>query len=96
MVVVMDVIIYACFKFSNAIWWCDMKILGFWYAEEALNYRVVKAVPLATHPLLDSTLRKHRSIGLHLVVPASFGVNDQPCVHSVRESATCSVLANSS
>lgn len=54
-----------------------MKILGLQSAEEALNCRVVKAVALTAHALLDSTLRKHRSIGLHLVVPALVRVNDQ-------------------
>ncbi len=28
MVVAVDVILHACFKFINAIWWCNMKILG--------------------------------------------------------------------
>ena len=53
-----------------------MEKLGLQGAEEALNCRVVKAVALAAHALLDPMLRKRRSIRLHLVVPALVRVND--------------------
>ena len=77
MVVVMDVIMHTRFERINAARCGKMEILGLQGAEEALNCCVVKAVALTTHALLDSTLREHRSVGLHLVVPALVRVNDQ-------------------
>ena len=68
---------HARFERIKAVGCCKMEILGLQGAEEALNCRVVKAVALTAHALLDSTLRKQRSIGLHLVVPALIRVNDQ-------------------
>lgn len=58
------------FKRINAIGCCKMEILGLQPTEEALNCRVVKAVALKARALLDSALREHCSIGLHLALPA--------------------------
>ena len=77
MVVVMNVIMHARFERINAIGPFEMEVLGFQGAEEAFNRRVVEAVALAAHALLDSTSREHRSVGLHLVVPALVRVHDQ-------------------
>ena len=63
----------------NAVGRCKMEILGLQGAEEAFDHRVVKAVALAAHALLDSMAREHRSAGLHLVVPTLVRVHDQFC-----------------
>ena len=75
MVVVIDVIMQARFDRIKAAQCCKMVILGFQGAKEALDCRVVKAVALAAHALLDCTLRKHRSVGLH-PWSASLGSSD--------------------
>lgn len=54
-----------------------MLILGLERTEEALDHRIVKAVALAAHALRDSVLRKHGSVGLHLVMPALVRMNGQ-------------------
>ena len=54
-----------------------MVTLDFEGAEEALDHPVVKAVALAAHALRDSVLRKHRSVRLHLVVPALIRMHNQ-------------------
>ena len=77
MVVLMDVIMHTRFERIKAARCCKTEVLGLQGTEEAFNRRVVEAVALTAHALLDSTLRKHRSIGLHLVVPALVRVNDQ-------------------
>ena len=77
MVVVADVIMHARFERIKAARCCKTGMLGLQGSEDAFNCRVVKAVALAAHALLDSTLCKQRSIRLHLVVPALVRVNDQ-------------------
>ena len=79
MVVVMNVIMHARFERINAIGPFELEVLGFQGAEVAFNRRVVKAVTLATHALLDSASHEHRSVGPHLVVPTLFGMHDQAC-----------------
>ncbi len=54
-----------------------MEVLGFQGAEDALNRRVVEAVALAAHALLDSVSNAHRFVGLHLVVSTLVGMHDQ-------------------
>lgn len=61
---------HARFKLLKAVERCKIEILGLEGAEEALDHRVVEAVPSATHALSDAVMRKHRSVWLHLVVPA--------------------------
>lgn len=77
MVVVIDVIMHARFQRINAVGRVKTVILGLQGAEDALDSCIVKAVALTAHALLDSALRKQRSIRLHLVVPALVRVNDQ-------------------
>lgn len=77
MVVVVNVIMHARFERFKAVGRSKPKVLGLEGAEEALNCRIVKAVALSAHALLDSPLHKHRSMGLHLVVPTLVGVDDQ-------------------
>lgn len=77
MVVVIDVIMQARRERIKAGWCCQTEVLGVQGAKGALNRRVVLAVVFTAHALLDSTLRKHRPIGLDLVVPALVRVNDQ-------------------
>ena len=79
MVVVMNVIMHARFERINAIGPFEMEVLGFQGAEEAFNRRVVEAVALAAHALLDSASHEHRSVGLHLVMPTLVGMHDQAC-----------------
>ena len=77
MVVVVNVIMHARFERIKAVGRSKPEVLGLQGAEEAFNHRVVKAVALAAHALLDSTSREHRSIRLHLVVPTLVRVDDQ-------------------
>jgi len=55
----------------------EMEILGSLGAEEAFNRRVVQAVALAAHALLDCASHEHRSIGLHPVVLALANKHDR-------------------
>lgn len=53
-----------------------LKYSAFRGAEEAFNRRVVEAVALAAHALLDSASHERRSVALHLVVPTLVGMHD--------------------
>ena len=68
---------HARFESINVVGRDKTEILSFQGVEEAFNHRVVKAVALAAHALLDSTSREHRPVGQHLVVPALVRVHDQ-------------------
>lgn len=59
-VVVVDVIMHTRFERINAVGRGKMEILSLQDAEEAFNHRVVKAVVLTAHALLDSTFLEHR------------------------------------
>ncbi len=61
---------HARFERINAVGPFEIKILGLQGAEEAFNCCVVETVAFAAHALLDSASRKHRTVGLHLVLPA--------------------------
>ena len=87
MVVVMNVIMHARFERINAIGPFEMEVLGFQGAEEAFNRRVVEAVALAAHALLDSASHEHRSVGLHLVMPTLVGMHDQACALMARSNS---------
>lgn len=70
---------HARFERINAIGPFETEVLSFQGSEEAFNRRVVEAVALAAHALLESASHEHRSIGLHLVVPTLVGMHDQAC-----------------
>lgn len=76
-VVVADVVVHASFECRDAIMRLKMVVLGLEGAEEALDHRVVKAVPSATHALFDSVMLKHRSVWPHFVVPALIRMHNQ-------------------
>lgn len=75
--VVVDVIIHAHFERINAVGRCNIEILSLQCAEETYDHRVVEVVAPMAHALLYAATREDRSVGLHLLAPASVRVCDQ-------------------
>lgn len=59
---------HAHFERRDAVMRLKVVVLGLEGAEKALDHRIVKEVPFATHDLFDSVMLKHRSVRLHLVM----------------------------
>jgi hypothetical protein len=77
----MDVIMHVRFKRINAVGPFEMEIPSFQEAEETFTCRVVESVAFASHALLDSASRKHRTVGLHWASPGFPDTsNDMMCL----------------